>query len=142
MNKLLNCIIVILLSFILIACSEKILYLKPEMFGQLYDSRTHKPLSTIHGYIGYDTARDEHNAIVTDVIGGFKIEPEKTTYYFIKPDLRDWYKSAAHIYIQIPGYKIKIFYYSDKYQQQNYQSNSGFKKLEKVNVGIVYLEPE
>ena len=49
---------------------------------------------------------------------------------------------TGQIYIQFEGYKSKIFDYTNFYQEQNPSPNPDAKKLEKVNIGVIYLEKE
>lgn len=140
MKKKLSQLLIIFTSLFLVACTQKTLYLTPETTGYLYSIKSQKPIANYHGYIGYDTARDTHNSITTDSKGKFKISPETLNYYLIKPGLKDWNMSAAHIYIQFPGYETKIYDYSEKFQEQT--TNSIPSNLEKLDVGIIFLNPE
>ncbi|WP_180028922.1 hypothetical protein [Acinetobacter sp. YH16032] len=133
-------LLIIFISTFLVACTQKTLYLTPETTGYIYSIESKKPIANYHGYIGYDTARDSHNSITTDSKGKFKISPETLKYYLIKPSLKDWNMSAAHIYIQFPGYRTKIYDYSEKLQEQ--VSNSDPSKLEQLDVGIIFLSSE
>lgn len=139
MNKFLGCLA---LSLLLTACNQKTLYLTPESSGFIYDNKTRQPITNTEGYIGYDTARSEHNLIKTDNNGKFKIPAETMKYYFIKPSLKDWYMSAPHIYVQFPGYKTKIFDYSEGYSKVNLDDLSDEHTLKKLDVGIILLENE
>ena len=140
MKFLFSYFFIIFTSIFLVGCTQKTLYLTPETTGYLYSFQSKRPIADYHGYIGYDTARDSHNSITTDSKGKFKISPDTLKYYFIKPSLKDWNMSAAHIYIQFPGYRTKIYDYSEKLQEQ--VSNSNPSKLEQLDVGIIFLDSE
>lgn len=142
MKKSLISLFIVFLFGFLVSCTQKTLYVTPEAVGSLYNSKTQQPIVKYSGFIGFSIARDEHNAVITDSRGRFKIAPETLKYYVIRHNLRDWGMAPTHIYIQFPGYKTKIYDYSEKYQEQASTLDSGFETLTKIDVGIIYLDPE
>ena len=137
MKKIITASFLLILLISFSSCTKKTIFLTPEAIGYLYNNQTKKPIANYNGYIGYDTSRSNHNFITTDSKGKFKIPSEEINYYIIKPNLTKWNMSAAHIYIQFPGYMTKIYDYSKEVQN----INSDYK-LGKINLGVVFLDPE
>lgn len=126
----------------LIACTPKNYYLKPEVNGQVFDSRTKAPITNAEGYIGYDLGLDESKKIKTDHTGSFKITPRAESYYIFAPNLKKMSNSAPQIYINFKGYLTKTYDYSNGKPLEDIKENPGARILEKIDVGIIYLEPE
>jgi len=124
----------------LIACTPKNYYLKPEVCGQVFDIKTKKPISSREGYIGYSLNDD--TSIKTDEHGRFKITPKAESYYFFRPNLKKLSLSAPQIYINFKGYLTKTYDYSNGKPLEDIKENPGARILEKIDVGIIYLEPE
>ncbi|RZG47302.1 hypothetical protein [Acinetobacter wuhouensis] len=140
--KKLKKLIVLLGVSLLIACSEKSIYIEPEINGQLFDIKTNRPLSNQKGYVSFylnDTSGDN---IETKADGSFKVDPFIEKYYYFEPNLKELYPSTGQIYIKYNGYKLKNYEYVEKYVQQNPNSNQDNSTYKKVDVGIIYLEPE
>lgn len=126
----------------LIACTPKNYYLKPEVNGQVFDSRTKAPITNTEGYIGYDLGLDENKKIKTDHTGSFKITPKAEPYYFFRPNLKKLSLSTPQIYIFFEDYEPRIVDYSNGKSLEDIKENPGARILEKIDVGIIYLEPE
>ena len=124
----------------LIACTPKNYYLKPEVCGQVFDIKTKNPISSREGYIGYSLNDDI--SIKTDEHGRFKITPKTESYYFFRPNLKKLSLSAPQIYINFKGYLTKTYDYSNGKPLEDIKENPGARILEKIDVGIIYLEPE
>nr|WP_277603498.1 hypothetical protein [Acinetobacter dispersus] len=124
----------------MIACTPKNYYLKPEVCGQVFDIKTKKPISSREGYIGYSLNDD--TSIKTDEHGRFKITPKAESYYFFRPNLKKLSLSAPQIYINFKGYLTKTYDYSNGKPLEDIKENPGARILEKIDVGIIYLEPE
>ncbi|MEB6480096.1 hypothetical protein [Acinetobacter vivianii] len=124
----------------LIACTPKNYYLKPELYGQVFDIKTKKPISSREGYIGYSLNDD--TSIKTDEHGRFKITPKAESYYFFRPNLKKMSASAPQIYVFFEDYEPRIVDYSNGKSLEDIKENPGARILEKVDVGIIYLEPE
>lgn len=141
MKKIFETSLILFLLAFFTACTPNYYYLKPEVSGQIYDQKTKKPLSNKSGYIGYDLGLEEDKKVKTDSQGRFKITPKIQSYYFFRPNMKKLSMSAPQIYINFEGYRTNIYDYSNG-QTENVGDNSDEKTLEKVNIGIVYLEPE
>lgn len=124
----------------LIACTPKNYYLKSEVNGQVFDSRTKAPITNAEGYIGYDLGLDESKKIKTDHTGSFKITPRAESYYIFAPNLKKMSNSAPQIYINFKGYLTKTYDYSNGKPLEDIKENPGARILEKIDVGIIYLE--
>ena len=124
----------------LIACTPKNYYLKPEVYGQIFDIKTKNPISSREGYIGYSLNDD--TSIKTDEHGRFKITPKAESYYFFRPNLKKLSLSGPQIYINFKGYLTKTYDYSNGKPLEDIKENPGARILEKIDVGIIYLEPE
>jgi len=142
MNKSIKLIWLAFILIIIHACSATYYYIKPEIYGHVYDNKTKKPLSNKDGYIGYDLGLEEDKRVRTSNDGKFKITPKAQKYYFIKPNMHELSMSAPQIYINFEGYSTKIFDYSDSNSLSEIENNSGGEILEKIDIGIIYLDPE
>lgn len=134
-NKL--CLLYLIL---LTGCTPKEYYLKPEVYGQLVDSKNKKPIANMEGYIGYTLS--ENNIVRTDSKGKFKISPKAESYYFFRPNLKKLSQTAPYIYISFDAYEPKSVDYSNMKSLNPIDSNIGAKVLEKGDVGIIYLDPK
>ena len=85
---------------------------------------------------------NDEGQVQTNEKGQFKINAVAETYYFIEPNMQEISMSAPQIYINFKGYKSEIIDYSEHGVPEDTLPNPGAKKIEKVNVGIIYLEPE
>lgn len=135
-------ILTLIFSFFLISCTPNIAYIEPEIIGKIYNLDDNKPIKNTAGYIAFYLNDNKENYITTNRDGGFYLAPHTEKYFFIKPNLRELYMGTGQIYIQFEGYKSKIFDYTNFYQEQNPSPNPDAKKLEKVNIGVIYLEKE
>lgn len=127
-----------ILTCLSVGCSEKTLYIEPEINGQLFDIKTNKPIANQKGYISFYLNDTNGNNVETKVDGSFKVEPLIEKYYYFEPNLKDLYPSTGQLYIKYHGYKLKNY----EYVQQYPNSNQDSKTYKKVNVGVIYLEPE
>ncbi|MBJ9958807.1 hypothetical protein [Acinetobacter courvalinii] len=124
----------------LIVCTPKNYYLKPELYGQVFDIKTKNPISSRKGYIGYSLNDD--TSIKTDEHGRFKITPKAESYYFFRPNLKKMSASAPQIYVFFEDYEPRIVDYSNGKSLEDIKENPEARILEKIDVGIIYLEPE
>lgn len=131
---------IFVLALFLSSCTPNIYYVKPELIGKLYDSKTKKPISRKMGFISFYL--NEEGQVQTNEKGQFKINAVARKYYFIEPNMQEISMSAPQIYINFKGYKPEIIDYSERGIPENTQPNPGAKKIEKVDIGIIYLEPE
>lgn len=141
MNYILKSLLIFSISF-LMACSPNIYYLDPELKGVLYDAATGKPIVNQEGYAAFHIGLDEEGNVKTNNEGKFTIQATPYTYYIFKPNLRNESMSPPYIYINFKGYQGKIYDYSPSLHEQNTEPNPGAKRLNKVDVGIIYLDPE
>ncbi|MFW1645384.1 hypothetical protein ACNPQK_20070 [Acinetobacter guillouiae] len=140
MKKISETGMALFLLLFITACTPKEYYLKPELYGQLVDNITKKPIANKEGYIGYSLSEDK--TVKTDQQGKFKITPKAESYYIFKPNLKKLSASAPYIYISFDGYESKSFDYSNIKSINEIDSNPGARILEKGDVGIIYLDPE
>ncbi len=99
MKKSILFIYVILSVLALPACTKNTLYFTPEVTGYIYDSKTHKPLSNQSGDMGFNGRTDSDNAKVNlKSDGNFTIPAVTATYYFIKPDVKQYTNFPPEIF--------------------------------------------
>ena len=131
-------IIILLLS----ACTKKTLYLTPEVHGYIYNSITKKPVSNTKVIMGFNGLTDNNApSVLLNKEGEFVIPAVTTTYYYLKPNVRK-YSAPPEIYISIDYYQSKILDYSNFYGKQVPEERSGYSYFNKIDVGIIYLDPE
>lgn len=70
--------------------------------------------------------------------GTFKVSPTPRTYYFFEPNMKNVSSPIADIYIHFNGYLSKKYDYS----QFLYQQNKPHSEVQRLDVGIIYLDPE
>ncbi|MDQ9010373.1 hypothetical protein RFI36_12290 [Acinetobacter gerneri] len=134
--------LILFFSLSLIACEQKTLYLTPETKGCLYSSETTKPLSHLIGHVGYSLADDNTFATKLDNNGCFIISPKTKCYYYIEPNVQKYSEIAPQIYIYFESFQPKSIDYSKFVWQQVPENISGTYNYRKINVGIIYLDPE
>ncbi|HEM7308754.1 hypothetical protein [Acinetobacter baumannii] len=143
MKKYLIFFFFILSCLIASGCTKKILYLTPEITGYIYDSKTHKPLSNQSGDMGFNGRTDSDNAKVNlKSDGSFTIPAVTATYYFIKPDVKQYTNFPSEIFVSFKNYQPKIIDYSEAYNQQVPEDMSSFSHYKKINLGKIYLDHE
>lgn len=135
-------VIIMFCSIFFVACTQNKIYIEPEVTGKIYSSHNKLPIKNTVGYIAFYLNDDKENYIKTNNDGEFYLKPSVEKYILIKPNLKDLYQGTGQIYVKFDGYKLRIFDYSKNHQEQNPNPNPGGKNLEKVNVGIIYLDPE
>ena len=114
------------------ACTKNTLYFTPEVTGYIYDSRTHKPLSDQTGYIGFNGRTDSDNAKINlKSDSSFTIPAITATYYFIKPDVKEYTNFPSEVFISFKNYQPKIIDYSDAYSRQVSEGKSSFSHYKK-----------
>lgn len=125
------------------ACTKNTLYFTPEVTGYIYDSRTHKPLSDQTGYMGFNGRTDSDNAKINlKSDGSFTIPAITATYYFIRPDVKEYTNSSSEIFISFKNYQPKIIDYSEAYSRQVSEGKSSFSHYKKFDLGKIYLDRE
>lgn len=126
----------------LFGCTEHTLYLTPEVHGYIYSSKTKKPIADVNFDMGFNGLTDNNAAkIKTSKDGGFIIPAVQKTYYYFKPNLRK-YSAPPEIYISADKYQPKVTDYSLFYGKQVSENTAGYSYLNKIDIGIIYLEPE
>ncbi|MEN8282356.1 hypothetical protein [Acinetobacter gerneri] len=136
-------IYLIILSLIfLTSCKKNTLYFTPETKGCLYSSETKKPLSHLIGHVGYSLTDDNTFATKLDINGCFIIAPKTKIYYYIKPNIRKYRGIEPTIYIYIENFQPKSIDYSEFIWKQVPDESRGYSHFKKINVGIIYLDPE
>jgi len=128
-------------ALFLSACTPKTYYTKPEIVGKIYNSKTKTPLANKEGYISFSLGLTEDNKIKTLDNGQFKIPAKAEYYYYFKPNMKNISMSAPQIYINFNGYYSKIYDYSDAKLLTDVP-NPGARKMTKIDVGIIYLDPK
>ncbi|MFX7283776.1 hypothetical protein ABTI93_18495, partial [Acinetobacter baumannii] len=119
MKKYILFIYVILSVLALPACTKNTLYFTPEVTGYIYDSKTHKPLSNQTGDMGFNGRTDSNNTKINlRSDGSFTIPTVTATYYFIKPDVKQYTNFPPEIFLSFKNYQPKIIDYSEAYNQQ------------------------
>lgn len=130
------------LSVLLSACTPHTYYIKAELIGKIYNADTKQPLSNTEGYISFYLS-DDNNKVYTNQNGGFKLAPVSRSYFFIKPKLDMVSIGAPQLYINFKGYKsITVDYNQVGTSLDDDRPNPSAKRPEKIDVGIIYLEPE
>jgi len=143
MKKYILFIYLVLSVLALPACTKTTLYFTPEITGYLYDSKTHKPLNNESGDMGFNGRTDSDNAKVNLTSdGSFTIPAVTATYYFIKPDVKQYTNFPSEIFISFKNYQPKIIDYSEAYNQQVPEDVSSFSHYKKINLGKTYLDRE
>ena len=140
--RILKIAYIAVLALFLSSCTSHTYYTKPDLVGKIYDAETKKPLSNKKGYIAFFLSDDEDNYLVTDVNGSFKLEPISDSYYFIKPKLDRITTGSPDVYVMFDGFEPKTIDYNAVGKILDAAPNPGAKRPEKVDVGIIYLEPE
>ena len=133
----------VMIALLLSACTSHIYYTKPELIGKIYDVETRKPISDEEGYVSFSTGINDENKITTSKEGGFKLAPVSRSYFFIKPKLDMVSIGAPQLYVNFKGYKsITLDYNEVGISLDGDAPNPGARRPEKIDVGIIYLEPE
>ena len=126
----------------IVACTKKTLYLTPEVHGYIYNSITKKPVSNTKVIMGFNGLTDNNApSVLLNKEGEFVIPAVTTTYYYLKPNVRK-YSAPPEIYISTDYYQSKILDYSNFYGKQVPEERSGYSYFNKIDVGIIYLDPE
>ncbi|CAI3142829.1 hypothetical protein MWMV18_MWMV18_01356 [Acinetobacter calcoaceticus] len=143
MKKYMLFIYIFLSVLALPACTKNTLYFTPEVTGYIYDSKTHKPLSNQTGDMGFNGRTDSNNAKINlKSDGSFTIPAVTATYYFIKPDVKQYTNFPSEIFVSFKNYHPKIIDYSEAYNQQVPEDMSSFSHYKKIDLGKVYLDRE
>ncbi|MEX8154456.1 hypothetical protein [Acinetobacter baumannii] len=143
MKKYILFIYVILSVLTLPACTKNTLYFTPEVTGYIYDSKTHKPLSNQTGDMGFNGRTDSNNTKINlRSDGSFTIPAVTATYYFIKPNVKQYTNFPSEIFVSFKNYQPKIIDYSEAYNQQVPEEKANFEYYKKIDLGKVYLDPE
>ncbi|MFW1840639.1 MULTISPECIES: hypothetical protein [Acinetobacter] len=125
------------------ACTKHTLYLTPEVVGYIYDRKTKQPLVKQGGEMGFNGQTSDKDAqIELKADGHFTIPSVRKTYFFIKPNTRKYSHLPAEIFISFKGYDSKIIDYSNVYAEQVPELKSNFSYSKKIDLGIIYLDPE
>lgn len=134
------------LAFVILisqACTKHTLYFTPEIVGYIYDRRTKLPLANQTGEMGFNGQTSDKDAQVKlKADGHFTIPSVRKTYYFIKPNTRKHSYLPAEIFINFKKYDSKILDYSNVYVEQVPELKSNFSYSKKIDLGIIYLDPE
>ncbi len=143
MKNYISFICMVLSVLALPACTKNTLYFTPEVTGYIYDSRTHKPLSDQTGYMGFNGRTDSDNTKINlKSDGSFTIPPITATYYFIRPDVKEYTNFPSEIFISFKNYQLKIIDYSEAYSRQVSEGKSSFSHYKKIDLGKIYLDRE
>ncbi|MCH4244818.1 MAG: hypothetical protein LKF90_11505 [Acinetobacter gerneri] len=135
--------LVLFFSLSSIACKQKTLYFTPEATGYIYDSVTKRPLSNKIGYLGFNGSTPSSASIIKlEANGHFTIPAVTSSYYFIRPNVRQYMDAPAEIFISYDNYEKKILDYAPFIWKQVPERQSGFSYYKKINLGIIYLDPE
>jgi len=142
MNIFSRSLYIFIFTSILISCTPETVYIKPELRGKVYDSNTQKPIVNTEGYAGFYLGEKEENKIKTNDKGEFYLRPIYKNFYLFMPNIDESIMGAPQVYISMKGYENKTYNYSIKYQEQNKNIDMNPMVLGKVDVGIIYLDPE
>ena len=140
MNIYLRFFYVFIFTIALSACSQEKMYTKPELVGELYDSKTKRPIINTEGYVDFYLGEKVESKLKTNNGGRFYVKPRYKEYFFFTPKIDESIVGAPQIYISLKGYSFKTYDYSIKYQEQN--KNTDPMGLAKVDVDVIYLDPE
>ncbi|ENU23085.1 hypothetical protein F993_02233 [Acinetobacter proteolyticus] len=134
------------LAFVILisqACTKHTLYFTPEIVGYIYDRRTKLPLANQTGEMGFNGQTSDKDAQVKlKADGHFTIPSVRKTYYFIKPNTRKHSYFPSEIFISFKGYEFRSFDYSSAYVEQVPEGKSNFNHYKKIDLGVIYLDPE
>ena len=133
----------VMIALLLSACSKKIIYISPEIHGKVYDSVNKNPLHRNNAKIGFEGLTPDYApSIMLKDDGGFVLPAVTETYFFLRPNVRKYDLILPKIYVGADNYQYKIIDYAPFYSEQVDEEKSGFSYLTKLDVGIIYLEPE
>ncbi|TCB33673.1 hypothetical protein E0H82_13225 [Acinetobacter sp. ANC 4910] len=143
MKNYISFICMVLSVLALPACTKNTLYFTPEVIGYIYDSKTHKPLSNQAGYMGFNGRTDSDNAKINlKSDGSFTISAVTATYYFIRPDVKQYTNFPSEIFISFKNYQNKTIDYSEKFNEQVPEEKANFEHYKKIDLGKIYLDRE
>ncbi|MDC4442337.1 hypothetical protein OHV35_02785 [Acinetobacter baumannii] len=143
MKKTITLLLFFCMTVTLTACSQKEIYLTPEVTGYVYNNATKEPLRQQEGFIGFNgLTPNDAPELVLNKDGSFTLKPIAKKYYFFKPDMHEYSNMAALIYISFDGFKVKDIDYSEEKYKRIKADEGEFRPYKKVNLGVVYLNPE
>ncbi|MDQ9010371.1 hypothetical protein RFI36_12300 [Acinetobacter gerneri] len=142
-RKLLLSLFCSLIFIVIIEYQKKTIYLTPEVTGYIYDSVTKKPLSSQIGKIIFEGFSDaDVIGIKLNQDGSFNLQPITKSYYFFQPNVRIYDGIRARLYIKFEKFQSNFFDYAPFYWKQVPEEKANFEHHNKINLGIIYLNPE
>ncbi len=113
-------------------CQKKVIYITPQITGQVIDKQTNRPIEGVKTVIG-GPALD-----YTNEQGRFSVPPITSEYIFNKPNHRlTMAKGGASFTIYKSGYEIKSYANGGL----SFIPNKPYTEKIYVNMGKVYLNP-
>ena len=140
MKKLITGFLFIFIIWTQASCTQKTVFFTSEFSGYVYDNKTKLPLKNKLGYIGVNGILSDPDTKL-DANGKFFI-PAKTEKYYLKKPPVDYANSTGDLFFSFPNYQTKRIEYVDLYVDQVPEDRAGFDHLNKIDVGIIYLDPE
>jgi len=135
--------LIVISAVFISACTKQTLYITPQATGYIYDSVTKKPLSNLSGNVGFSgLTSDESSRIQLKEDGSFVIKPFIKNYYYFHPNTKIYDEYPLDIFIDIKKHKIKIIDYTSFAWEQIPKNLSGTYNYRKIDLGVIYLDPE
>ncbi|MEN8282353.1 hypothetical protein [Acinetobacter gerneri] len=135
--------LILFFSLSLIACEKKTLYFTPEATGYIYDSVTKKPINNLTANVGFDgLTAIKDSQIKLESGGKFTLLPVVKEFYIFSPNTQKYNDIPPYIYIGVQPYSPKVIDYSEFSWKQLPANLSGTYNYRKINLGIIYLDPE
>lgn len=143
MNKKITIIFIFFMIFFLTSCTQKEIYVTPEITGYIYNSITNKPLSGKNGLIGFNgLTPNDAPSINLNKDGGFILKPIAKKYYYFSPNMNEYAEIPSLIYISIDGFKVKYIDSSEEEYKRVPTDTKEFRYYKKIDLGIIYLDEE
>ena len=142
MKKILIILLIGCAIFFSVSCTQKKLYLTSKMTGYIYNNVTKKPLNRNNiGEISFNGI-DKAQKITLKDDGSFTLNPLIESYYFMRPKTEVYKILPPEIYIDFQKFKIKKVDFSQEYFERITEEKMEFRNYKKIDLGIIYLEPQ
>lgn len=142
MKKILIILLIGCAIFFSVSCTQKKIYITSEMTGYIYNNVTKKPLNGNNiGEISFNGI-DKAQKITLKDDGSFTLNPLIESYYFIRPNTEVYGMLPPEIYLDFEKFKIKEVDFSQEHFERIPEEKMEFRSYKKIDLGIIYLEPE
>jgi hypothetical protein len=142
MKKLIASIVFIFITLSLSSCTnntKKTVYFTSEFSGYIYDSKTKLPLKNAVGFIQVNGVVSYPNTKL-DENGRFFVPAKKEDYYTQRPSIKNYLNTSGDLFFSFPNYQTQRIEYADLYVKQVPEERAGFDHLNKIDLGIIYLD--